>query len=91
MLKVTKHIQDRAPNRSMLLRSDPWPPADERFLLLNTPCPASWRLLEVFHMHGVWQGTGMGLDAAVGSPKEELEHLSHWDTEPCAATGGPPQ
>lgn len=33
MLKVTE-----GPNRNLILRSDPWPPADERFLLLDTPC-----------------------------------------------------
>lgn len=34
----------------------------------------SW---EVFHMCWMWQGTPVGLDAAVGSPKVELEHLFH--------------
>ena len=43
--KVTKHIQGRVPNRSPLLRSDPWPPADEHFLLLDTPCSPLWCLL----------------------------------------------
>lgn len=33
MLKVTE-----GPNRNLILRSDPWPPADEHFLLLDTPC-----------------------------------------------------
>lgn len=47
----------------------------------------SW---EVFHVHEVRQGTGMGLDAVVGPPNEDLEYLSHWDTEPCVAMGGPP-
>lgn len=51
-------------------------------------CGVSW---EFFHVRGLWKGTGMGMDAVVESPKEELEHLSHQDTELCAAMGGPPQ
>ena len=61
VLRVTKHIQGRAPNGSLLLRSDPRPPANEHFPLLDSLRPPLWCLLgglarawnEAGHRHGV--------------------------------------